>query len=129
MTLELFISLAGTVVSLIVTTITFFAKYLKNKKAKIIAENVVEIGNAILPLISQAEKLVNYTGEEKKEYVMTLIRQYAFNKNLTFDYQEVSDKVDELVSLTKEVNVKEVKNNIINNAIASSDNKVVNQIL
>ena len=32
MTLELFISLAGTVVSLIVTTITFFAKYLKNKK-------------------------------------------------------------------------------------------------
>ena len=59
MTLELFISLAGTVVSLIVTTITFFAKYLKNKKAKAIAENVVEIGNAILPLISQAENFVN----------------------------------------------------------------------
>lgn len=133
MTLELFISLAGTVVSLIVTTITFFAKYLKNKKAKAIAENVVEIGNAILPLISQAEKLVNYTGEEKKEYVMTLIRQYAFNKQLTFDYQQVSDKVDELVALTKEVNVKEKPKDekMFTNetSVTTSDSRVVNQIL
>lgn len=60
---------------------------------------------------------------------MTLIRQYAFNKNLTFDYQQVSDKVDELVALTKEVNVKEAKYNFSTNTIVSSDNKVVNQIL
>lgn len=66
MNLELFISIVGTVISLIITTITFFAKFIKNKKAKVIAENVVDIGNAILPLISQAEKLVHYTGEEKK---------------------------------------------------------------
>ena len=133
MNLELFISIVGTVVSLIITTITFFAKFIKNKKAKIIAENVVDIGNAILPLISQAEKLVHYTGEEKKEYVMTLIRQYAFNKKLTFDYQQVSDKVDELVALTKEVNVKETSTSedtfTNETSITTSNSQIVNQLL
>ena len=134
MTLELFISLAGTVVSLIVTTITFIAKFIKSNKAKNIAQNVVELGNAIIPLISQAEKLVHYTGEDKKEYVMTLIRQYAFNKNLSFDYQEISEKVDELISLTKEVNVKEdfvTTNTVIppiQNAI-TKEATIVNKIL
>ncbi|MBQ9715312.1 MAG: hypothetical protein IJV77_02750 [Clostridia bacterium] len=72
MTLELFISLAGTVVSLIVTTITFFAKYLKNKKAKAIAENVVEIGNAILPLIRMLiNKVILYDDKVEIYYKYT----------------------------------------------------------
>ncbi len=120
--LELFFSLSGAVLSLLITSITFITKFLKSSKAKNIAENILEICNALLPLISQAEKLTNYTGEEKKKYVMTLIRQYAFDKKLSFDYQEISEKVDELVALSKDVNVDK------NSTKASeNENKMPNQ--
>ena len=64
---------------------------------------------------------------------MTLIRQYAFNKKLTFDYQQVSDKVDELVAFTTEVNVKETSNgedSFANNTpVTTSNSRIVNQLL
>ena len=82
-------------------------KFLKKSNAKKAAEQVIEICNAILPYIEQAEKFVHYTGEEKKEYVMTKANQYALEHGIKFDAEYVGGKVEELISLTKEVNAKE----------------------
>jgi hypothetical protein len=129
--LELFFSLAGAVLSLLITSITFITKFLKSSKAKKLAENILEICNALLPLISQAEKLTNFTGEEKKEYVMTLIRQYALDKKLLFDYQKISNKVDELILLSKEVNIAKGSNQAtaISNTMSLNTSNIVNQVL
>ena len=103
---EIIISLAGTVISLIIAVITFIAKFLKSEKAKTTAENIVQICDEILPLIKQAEQFVNFSGQEKKEYVMTLMRKYALDNGISFDFGMLAEKIDDLVDFTKNVNVK-----------------------
>ena len=104
--LELIISLAGTCVGLIRAIATVIVKYAGNAKARKAAEQTIEICNAILPYIEQAESYVHYSGEEKKEYVMTKANRYAIENNIAFDEDAVSEKVEELITLSKEVNVR-----------------------
>ena len=105
--LELIMSLAGVCIGLIVTVATLVAKYAKSAKARQAAEQTIEICNAIVPYIEQAEGFLHYSGEEKKEYVMTKANRYAIENNIAFDAEEVSEKVEELIALSKEVNVKD----------------------
>lgn len=107
--LQVILSVAGTALGLFVTTVTFLSQFIKNAKAKKIAESIVKIGNAMIPFIEKAETFVNYSGEEKKQYVMTMANQFAIDNNIKFDAAAVSDKIEELVALTKQVN-KPIKN-------------------
>lgn len=102
--LELILSLAGICVGLIVTVATLIFKYAKSAKARKAAEQTIEICNAILPYIEQAESYVHYSGEEKKEYVMTKANRYAIENDIAFDEDALSEKVEELITLSKEVN-------------------------
>lgn len=102
--LEIILSIAGTAVGLLITTVTFLLKFINNAKAKKILEGVAKIGNAVLPYIKEAETFVNYSGIEKKEYVMTKANQFAIDNGIDFDFDLVSDKIEELVLLTKKVN-------------------------
>ena len=104
--LEIILSAAGTALGLFVTTVTFLAKFIKNAKGKKVAENIVKIGNAMIPYIQEAETFLNYSGEEKKQYVMTKANQFAIDNNIPFDAEAVSDKIEELIGLTNQVNVK-----------------------
>jgi hypothetical protein len=110
--LEIILSLSGTGLGLLITAVTFMAKFIKNSKAKKAAESVVEIGNAVLPYIKQAETFINYSGAEKKEYVITKANQFALEHGIRFDAASVAVKVEELVKLTKEVNKREKDNQI-----------------
>lgn len=105
--LELIISLAGATLGLFVTTTTFLAKFIKNAKLKKAAQNTIEICNALIPYIEQAETFVNYSGEEKKEFVMTKANQYAVEHNINFNEELVSNEIEELVKLSKDVNSQE----------------------
>lgn len=105
--LELILSLAGAGAGLIIAIATVIVKYAGSAKARKVAEQTIEICNAILPYIVQAESYVHYSGEEKKEYVMTKVNQYAIENRIAFDKQAVSAKVEELVELTKEVNARD----------------------
>ncbi len=105
--LEIILSLAGTAVGFLATALTFILKFVKSAKAKKIAEQTVKVGNAVLPYIKQAETFLNYSGQEKKEYVMTKANQYAIEQGITFDAGLIGEKVEELVRLTKEVNKRE----------------------
>jgi len=86
------------------TTLTLIYKLVKNMKAKKRAENVIKIGNAIIPYIEQAEKFPAYSSLEKKEYVMTKANQYAIENKIRFDTEAVNARIEELVRLTKSVN-------------------------
>lgn len=104
---ELIVSLAGAALGLFITTATFLAKFVKNAKLKKAAEQTIEICNAILPYIEEAETFVNYSGEEKKEFVMTKANQYALEHGIKFDKELVSNEIEELVKLSKTVNSRE----------------------
>lgn len=102
--LEIILSVAGTALGLLVTTVTFLSQFIKNAKAKKAAENVVKICNVVIPYIQEAEAFVNYSGEEKKQYVMTKANRFAIENKIPFDEAAVSERVEEMVALTKQVN-------------------------
>ena len=99
-----FLPIASAALGLLVTTITFLAKFFKSEKAKRVAENINKVGNAVLPFIEQAETFLNYSGAEKKQFVLTQANQFALDNKLKFDPELISTKIEELVELTKKVN-------------------------
>jgi hypothetical protein len=104
--LELYLSVAGTIIGLLITTITFLSKFITNLKARKKLENLLSFTNAIQGFIKEAEQFVHYTGAEKKAYVMTSVEQIALNKKVKLNIEAVSAKIDELVDLTKKVNIR-----------------------
>ena len=124
--IELIFSLIGTCIGLIITLATIIGKYVSNKKTKRLAEQTIEICNAILPYIEQAESYIAYSGQEKKEYVMTKANQYAIEKGIAFDESVISEKVEEILELTKTVNVheKRVKTES-SDKVAQKDKKII----
>jgi hypothetical protein len=104
--LNLLLSLIGTICGLAITVLTFLYKMIKSARAKIKIEQAIKISNAVLPFIKEAEKFTAYSGEEKKAYVLTKANQFALTNNLKFNENQVSEKIEELVMLTKQVNAK-----------------------
>ncbi len=105
--LEIILSLAGTAIGFLATAVTFILKFIKNEKARKAAEQTIQIGNAVLPYIKQAETFAHYSGAEKKEFVMTKANQFAIARKIAFHPEAVGEKIEELVKLTKEVNRRE----------------------
>lgn len=98
------LSIASAAVGLLITTVTFLMKFIKSAKGKKTAENIIKIGGVIETFIKEAEKFVNYTGTEKKAYVMAQATSFAVRNGIDVDNDDISAKIEELVSLTKEVN-------------------------
>lgn len=61
--------------------------------------------------VTKAEEFKHYTGEEKKAYVMTLANQYAIKKGIKFNTTKVSNFIEEVVKLSKEVNARDKDKN------------------
>ena len=102
--LHLIISTSATALGLAITTATFLAKALKSAKAKKRAERLLMVSDALLPYIEKAEGFVNFSGEEKREYVLTKANQFFIDKGIKFDEVLCSQKIEELVGLTRVVN-------------------------
>lgn len=111
--IEVILSIMAPLLTLLCTTIVFFQKFVKNKRLKYMLEHAEKITKMIIPYIVEAEELINYTGVEKKEYVMTKLNQYAIENKLKFDSNIISSKIEELLSMSKKVNYKEdIDNNV-----------------
>jgi len=115
--LYIIISTSLTALGLLISTITFISKATKNAKGKKKVEQLIAIGDAVVPYIQKAEEYIHFTGAEKKEYVLTKANQFAIDNKIPFNTENVSNKVEELVALTKAVNCKGLSNsnNNINN--------------
>lgn len=110
---EQILTIASACVGLIITFTGFLIPLVKNIKAKnkLIALN--KLSSEVQKWIVEAEKFTNFSGEEKKTYVLTNANRYALNNKICFDEQDVSSKVEELVSLSKKVNVEASKKNVL----------------
>ena len=120
--LQLYISYIAPIVTFLCTAILWLKKVIKNKKIRNILYKTDELAKKIIPYITVAEQFNNYSGEEKKEYVMTKLNQLAIEFNLEFDSISMEEKIEELIYLTKKVNVKNEGNEL--SYINANDTKV-----
>ena len=106
-TLEIILKIVSFVVGAIVTGLTILAPYLKNSKAKKIAENVIEISQIAQTYIVEAEKFIHFSGAEKKEWVLTKTNQFAIENKIPFDKNLASNTIENIIKLTKQINIRE----------------------
>lgn len=104
-TIKTILTISVGAIPFIISTFTYLLKFTKNKKAQKFLSGAITLTEQLQPLIIKAESFTHYTGEEKKQYVMTLVNQYAIDNKLKFDAQQISNAIDELVATTKKVNI------------------------
>ena len=102
--LELIVSLAGTALSLFIACVLFIVKIIRGYITKKKLKNSYVLLDAVAPLMEIAEQFTHYSGEEKKEYVMTRVKQFALENKIKFDSEAVNEKIEELIGLSKKVN-------------------------
>lgn len=122
--LKQIITIASACVGLLATITGFLIPLVKNVKAKNKLSALNKLTNVLQSLIVEAEKFTNFSGEEKKAYVLTKANRYALNNKILFDEQDVSCKVEELVALSKNVNVRETQNTVLTNTTQKDKYKI-----
>ena len=123
-TLEFIITIVSAAVPLLIAFLTFLVKFIKNEKAKKVLNCTLKLAETIQPLIVEAEKFTHFSGEEKKQYVLTKANQFAIDNKLKFDQEKVSAMIDELVETTKKVNMRDkdkVRETVSKNLAASGN--------
>lgn len=125
-TLEFIITIVSAAVPLLIAFLTFLVKFIKNEKAKKVLNCTLKLAETIQPLIVEAEKFTHFSGEEKKQYVLTKANQFAIDHKLKFDQEKVSAMIDELVETTKKVNMrdKDKAREAVSKNLAASGNAV-----
>lgn len=98
-------TLVLTILGLVISLITFIVKFSKCIKEKKEVLNLLDLTSILMPLIEEAEKFINYTKDEKKEYVMVKTLKLLQDTKKKIDSNIISEEIDKLVALTKKVNV------------------------
>lgn len=104
--MEYILSLAGAALSILAALLTIAVKFVKALKELKAREGKEEIGKKLPELIAEAEKFEEYSGAEKKEYVLDKVAEFAKETGIEADLQFISEKIEEFVRLSKQVNVK-----------------------
>lgn len=99
-------------ISFLLGLVSTLIPYLKTAKAKKNAEKLVKalsgfelIVEHIQPYVVKAEQFRNFSGPERKEWVMTQLKLLALEHSIVFDEVAISEKVEEVVATTNKVNV------------------------
>lgn len=122
--LEQMITVVSAGLGLIATVTGFLIPLVKNVKAKNRLTAGTQLSTLLKSLIVEAEKFSNFTGEEKKEYVMTKANRYALENNIPFDESTVGDEIEKLIDLSKNVNNGSPRNDIEEKSITTDKYKI-----
>lgn len=95
------------VVGILVTGIGFLIPLVKNQKVKKTLIVANKIALFVQTACTEAEKFVNYTGAEKKAYVITQAKEYAVANNINFNEEQVSEMIEQFITLSKLINKRE----------------------
>lgn len=110
--LEQIITIASAGVGLLATITGFLIPLVKNVKAKNKLMALNQLSTLLKSLIVEAEQFVNFTGEEKKEYVLTKANRYALENKIPFDESTIDEEIEKMVKLSKNVNVRSSNNSV-----------------
>lgn len=90
--------LLGVIVPLIVAVVRYAQKAIKEK-------NWTKLLNLAISLMEQAEREFE-NGSDRKSFVMQMLRTSLDGINYEMTDEELSDLIDNMVALTKKVNIK-----------------------
>ena len=99
-------SLIGTILSILGIFFSLLAKT-KNKKARNIAERMLKVIDFSKDAVKMAEQFTNFTGKEKKEYAMTLVKQCCIECGIPINDEEISNNIEDVISISKSINFRE----------------------
>lgn len=55
-------------------------------------------------VMSEVEKYTHFSGEEKRDYVMTKVNQFCIDNKLKFDAELTAENIEKMINFSKEVN-------------------------
>lgn len=96
-------ALIGTLLSLLGLFFSLLAKS-KNKKARTIAESMLEVIDFCKDAVRIAEEFTNFSGEEKKAYATTLVKQKCIEEGIKINDTEISNDIENIISISKNIN-------------------------
>jgi len=103
--LEIILSLAATALTCLLTTLTLLIRLFAVLKKKRVAEDFIKVEASLLPFIEEAEAFTQFSSAEKKAYVLMRIAEVTSKQRIKLSTDEIGKKIDELVDLTRKVNV------------------------
>ena len=103
--MELIITIVFNVILAIGIATPLVIALVKYVKQSIQEKNWNNLVKLVLELISTAEEKFE-TGAERKEWVISMVRTVENQINFDIDEETLSNLIDDLVNLTKKVNIK-----------------------
>lgn len=98
------IAVVSAAIGVLATGVPFFIGFVRKTRQLIKERNWSKITEILPSLVIEAEKFLNYTGPEKKEYVKSRLAVYTAKNKFIFDEAKFDTIIDDIVKLTKEVN-------------------------
>ena len=98
------IDIVAVAVPLIISLVIAIVKLYKNIKLKKASENLIEVEFVIKRFMEYAESFINYSGKDKKEWVMVKVNQYCIEHKIPYDERVVEDLLEKFIYLSKVVN-------------------------
>lgn len=87
----------------LVYLITAFIKASKDKKLDLLK-------STILGFMEEAEKFVHYSAEEKKNYVITRIKEFINNSHVKISDNQINSLIERFIDFSNNVNIKKKGN-------------------
>lgn len=112
-TISLIIKLVCGGISLATTILAILAG-IKGGKWKTLFKSVSAVNDKtklLMQYMTEAETHNAYTGEDKLQYVLSKYAMYCVNNNIKYIEEDVTNEVNDLVKLTKEINSNGTKAN------------------
>lgn len=108
-TIHAIILLLSTVLPLLGTAITFISKFIKSDKGKKTTQDLLTLTSTMEDLMMKAEKFTDYTGEQKKIYVLRCVKNIALSAGREFNEAYAGDLLEKLINFSKGVNTSKTK--------------------
>ena len=68
------------------------------------AEQLNQVQKEIMSYIPLAEQFINFTGKDKREWVLTKVNQFCLNNGIIYDDSKSEELLENAIELTKRVN-------------------------
>ena len=94
----------GAILSVCATGIPSIIGLVRKTKQFIKERNWNKVMEVLPKFITEAEKFINYRGQEKKEFVKSRLAIFAIKNKIAFDEIRFEAAIDNIVNLTREVN-------------------------
>lgn len=80
---------------------------IKNAKAKKALQTSLKVLNFVESTVPEAEKFVNYTGAEKKEWVKAQAIKFCVDNGIAYTEEQIENFIEQVITLSKTVNARD----------------------